>query len=123
MEDSERWFCLIKCGRPNDISVKKQWPSIHEGLGYLFLLFVLLQLGLGYWRHYHYRVYRKRDWKAIVHVWFGRVFIILGMAMTTFTFPPNIARVVYGAVSIMVLLIYVGVVGRAVWEERRRGSA
>ena len=77
MEESECWFCLIQCGRPNDISVKKQWLSIHEGLGYLFLLFVLLQLGLGYWRHYHYRVHQKRDWKSIVHDWFGRVLMLL----------------------------------------------
>jgi hypothetical protein len=103
--------------------VKKQWLSIHEGLGYLFLLFVLLQLGLGYWRHYHYRVHRKRDWKAIVHDWFGRVLMLLGLVMTMFSFSPGSARVAYGVVSIVVFLIYVGVVSRAVWEEKKRGSA
>ena len=104
------WFCLIQCGRADDIPVKKLWLSIHEGLGYLVLLFVLLQLGLGYWRHYHYRVYRRTDWKAIVHDWFGRVLMLLGLFMTTFSFSPGHARVAYGVVSIVVFLIYVGVV-------------
>jgi hypothetical protein len=123
MEESECWFCLIQCGRANDIPVKKLWLSTHEVLGYFFLLFVLLQLGLGYWRHYYYRVHQKRDWKAIVHDWFGRVLMLLGLVMTTFSFPRGSARVAYGVVSIVVFLIYVGVVSRAVWEENKRGSA
>jgi hypothetical protein len=120
MEESERRSCLIQCGRADDIPVKKLWLSIHEGLGYLFLLFVLLQLGLGYWRYYHYRMYRRRDWKAIVHDWFGRVLMLLGLVMTTFSFSRGSARVAYGVVSIVVFLIYVGVVSRAIWEEKKR---
>ena len=116
-------FCLIQCGRADDIPLKKQWISIHEGLGYLFLLFVLLQLGLGYWRHYYYRVHHKRDWKAIVHDWFGRVLMLLGLVMTTFSFSPGSARVAYGVISIVVFLIYVGVVIHAIYEENKRGSA
>jgi hypothetical protein len=123
MEESECWFCLIQCGRANDIPVKKLWLSTHEVLGYFFLLFVLLQLGLGYWRHYYYRVHQKRDWKAIVHDWFGRVFMLLGLIMTTFSFVRGSARVAYGVGSIVVFLIYVGVVSRALWVENKRGSA
>jgi hypothetical protein len=49
--------------------------------------------------------------------------MILGLVMTTFSFSPGGARIAYGVVSIVVFLIYVGVVSRAVWEENKRGTA
>ena len=58
-----------------------------------------------------------------MHTWFGRVFILLGLVMTTFSFPPGSARVAYGVVSIVVFLIYVGIVSRAIWKEKGRSGA
>jgi hypothetical protein len=84
------------------------------------MLFFLLQLSLGFWHHYRYRVQHNRDWKAIVHVWFGRVLMILGVFMTAFSFNGN-ARIGSGVAAIAVFLFYVGVAIRAHWEDKKRG--
>jgi len=86
------------------------------------MLFFLLQLGLGFWSHNHYRVHHKGGWKAFVHVWFGRVLMLLGVFLTAFTFRGS-ARIGYGGASIAVFLLYVGVVIRAHWEEKREANA
>jgi hypothetical protein len=87
------------------------------------MAFFLLQLGLGFLHHNHYSIHRKGNWKGFIHVWFGRVLIILGVFMTAFSFNSNKVRIEYGAVAIAVFLFYVAVVIRLRWAERKRVKA
>ncbi|KAI0873239.1 iron reductase domain protein [Hypoxylon argillaceum] len=81
----------------------KKFNTAHQIIGIIVFIFVIAQLALGY---FHHRIYKKTQQPtkfAPIHVWLGRVVIILGIANGFTGFPlalsPNYDFALLGVVS------------------------
>jgi hypothetical protein len=67
------------------IRVEIQFRNFHEPhqiLGALLLCCLLLQIAMGYWHHRNYLRVERRTLVSYIHIWVGRLVLVLGIANT-----------------------------------------
>jgi hypothetical protein len=69
---------------------------------------------IGWWHHRHFVAKGTKDFKSSLHIWGGRLLLLLGLinGITGLQLSKNksSAYIVYGVVSAVFLVVYVGIV-------------
>ncbi|KAI0417142.1 hypothetical protein F5X98DRAFT_341526 [Xylaria grammica] len=105
----------------------KKFNTPHQVIGILVFVFVIIQLGLGF---LHHRIYKKTQQPtkiAPVHVWLGRLVILLGVVNGFTGFPlalsPGYDFALLGVVSFVLLsflaILFIGTVFRHVKQKSK----
>ncbi|KAL4742217.1 hypothetical protein BDV11DRAFT_181352 [Aspergillus similis] len=76
-------YVLMIAGLAIGIRVGKILDRLHNNghtiLGTVIIVFLLIQPFIGFWHHRQYRKTQKAGKWAHVHIWIGRIFLLLGL--------------------------------------------
>ncbi|KAM3075801.1 hypothetical protein ACMFMG_007928 [Clarireedia jacksonii] len=100
----------------------------HTIFGLVIFILFLLQFLLGLYHHHKYKQQQRRGWAGVMHIWYGRTIIVLGIVNggvgLQLAGNSTAGKVVYGVVAGVVGLAYAGWVGlsylAAMWWEMWR---
>ena len=100
------------------------WTGAHQRLGTVLVIMVIMQPLLGLLHHHHYRRSKQRTYRWMIHTWFGRVIMVLGIINggLGLRLAANYslgALIVYISVAVLMSVVYVSVVCTHVAKQRR----
>ncbi|KAL4818566.1 hypothetical protein BDW67DRAFT_156826 [Aspergillus spinulosporus] len=65
------------------LSVKLITSKLHNNghtiLGTVIVVFIFIQPFIGFWHHHQYKKTQKAGKRTYVHIWIGRIFLLLGL--------------------------------------------
>ncbi|VUC22656.1 unnamed protein product [Clonostachys rosea] len=103
----------------------QKFNSYHQVLGFLLTAFFLCQYAIGYFNHRQYRQTGIMSKYNAVHVWFGRIVILIAImnAFFGFTFALNrrYGMVLAGLIIMVCVASLIVIIGRQ-WLDKRRGT-
>ncbi|KAL2833543.1 hypothetical protein BJY01DRAFT_259869 [Aspergillus pseudoustus] len=76
-------YALMIAGLATGIRVGKILDRLHNNghtiLGTVVVVFLLIQPCIGFWHHYKFKKTQSKGWWTHVHIWVGRLFLLLGI--------------------------------------------
>ncbi|KAJ0425720.1 hypothetical protein BJY00DRAFT_307863 [Aspergillus carlsbadensis] len=76
-------YALMIAGLATGIRVGKILDRLHNNghtiLGTVIVVFLLIQPFIGFWHHHKFKKTQSTGWWAHVHIWVGRLFLLLGI--------------------------------------------
>ncbi|KAL2818333.1 hypothetical protein BJX63DRAFT_71120 [Aspergillus granulosus] len=76
-------YALMITGLATGVRVGKILDRLHNNghtiIGTVVVAFLLIQPFIGFWHHYKFRKTQSTGWWTQVHIWLGRLFLLLGI--------------------------------------------
>ncbi|KAI2624861.1 putative iron reductase domain protein [Hypoxylon sp. NC1633] len=88
----------------------KNFNTAHQVIGILIFIFIFAQFGLGYFHHRTFKRTQQTTKLAPIHVWMGRLILVLGVVNSFLGFPLALSSQYNYVLTGLVLFIFPGMI-------------